>query len=97
MMQYRPIRISGNFVIVSIWFILVRDPNSNSCIQKNSHLRVPTKHQYLNGISILIPMSRFFDNYVIDVDVLTPMHSPIHTGPTFGDNLMVYNSSRLIW
>ena len=36
-------------------------------IHKFSHFVIPTKYQYLIGITILIPLDRFFD-YVIDVD-----------------------------
>ena len=37
------------------------------CIQRFSHLDIPTKYQYLTGVTILIPTGRFFDT-IIDVD-----------------------------
>ena len=37
------------------------DPNSNSGIQRISHLEAPTEYQYLTGITNLIPTGRFFD------------------------------------
>ena len=42
------------------------DPNSNSGIQRFSHLEAPTEYQYLTGITKLIPTGRFFDT-IIDV------------------------------
>jgi hypothetical protein len=36
-------------------------------IQRFSHLDIFTKYQYLTGITILIPMGRFFDT-MIEVD-----------------------------
>ena len=38
-----------------------------SGIQKISHFDIPTKYQYLIGITILVPTGRFF-NTIIDVD-----------------------------
>ena len=43
------------------------DLDYNSSKQRFFHLDIPTKYQYLTGITILIPMGRFFDN-LIDVD-----------------------------
>ena len=43
------------------------DPNNDSGIQRCSHFDTPTKYQYLTGITILIPMGRFFHT-IIDVD-----------------------------
>jgi hypothetical protein len=37
------------------------DPNNNSGAQRFCHLDLPAIYQYLAGISILIPMSWFFD------------------------------------
>ena len=42
------------------------DPNTNSGIQRFLHLQIPTKYQYLSGITIFIPMVRLFDT-IIDV------------------------------
>ena len=38
------------------------DPNTNSGIQRFSHLDIPTKYQYLTGITILIPTGTFIDS-----------------------------------
>ena len=43
------------------------DPNHNSGTQRFSHLNIPTKYQYLTGVTNLIPMGRLFDA-VIDGD-----------------------------
>ena len=47
----------------------VVDPNLciPTGIQRFSHLDLLTKYQYLTGITILIPMGRFFDT-MIEVD-----------------------------
>jgi hypothetical protein len=42
------------------------DPNYLG-LQRFSHLDIPTKYQYRSGITILIPLGRFFDT-IIDVD-----------------------------
>ena len=42
-------------------------PNNNLGIQRFSHLDIPTKYQYLTGITILIPTDGFFDT-IIDYD-----------------------------
>ena len=39
------------------------DPNNTSCIQIFSHLEMPTKYQYMTGITFLYPQ----------VDALTPI------------------------
>jgi hypothetical protein len=57
------------------------DPKNNSGIQRYSHLDIPTKYQYLTGITILIHMSRFTDT-ILDVDNKYPcIH--LYTAPTF--------------
>ena len=38
-------------------------------MERFSHLEIPTKHQYLTAITILIRMGRFFDT-IIDVNYL---------------------------
>jgi hypothetical protein len=43
------------------------DPNNNLDIQRFFHLDIPTKYQYLTGISIMIPKGRIFDT-IIGVD-----------------------------
>jgi hypothetical protein len=40
------------------------DPNNNSGIQRLSHLDIPTKYQFLSGITNLTPMGRFFDTTI---------------------------------
>ena len=45
------------------------DPYYNSSIQRFFYGDIPTIYQYLTGITILIPMGRFFDN-LVDVDYL---------------------------
>jgi hypothetical protein len=42
------------------------DPNYLG-LQRFSHLDIPTKYQYRSGITILIPLGRFFDT-IIHVD-----------------------------
>ena len=43
------------------------DPNNTSSKQRFSHLDIPTKYQYLIGITTWILMGGFFDT-IIDVD-----------------------------
>jgi hypothetical protein len=57
----------SKIALVSIWFRMVSTQNKDLDIQRFSDLEIPTKYQYLTGITILIPMSRFFDT-IIDVD-----------------------------
>ena len=43
------------------------ESNNNLGIQRFSHFDIPSKYQYLTGITIGIPVGRFFDT-IIDVD-----------------------------
>ena len=71
----------GSIVLVSVWCRMGSvDPNKNSGVHRFSELHIPTKYQYLTGITILIPMGRFFHS-IIDVDYLYPcIH--LHTDTT---------------
>ena len=57
----------------------VIDPNYNSVIQRFSPLEIPTKYQYVTGITILIYKGRVFDA-IIDVYLLIPCIR-LYTGP----------------
>ena len=37
------------------------DPNNNSSIQRFSYVDIPINYQYLIGVTMLIPIDRFFD------------------------------------
>ena len=43
------------------------DSENNLGVERFSPLDIPTKYQYLIGITILIPMARFFDT-ITDID-----------------------------
>ena len=45
------------------------DLHNNLDVQRFPHLEIPTKHQYLTAITILIRMGRFFDT-IINVNSL---------------------------
>ena len=51
----------GKIVLVSICFRMLLTQ------VKTPYLEISSKYQYLTGITILIPMGRFFDT-IIDVD-----------------------------
>ena len=70
----------GKMALLSIWFRMVLIPTNNLGAQKNFQLDIPMKCQYLSGITILIPMDRFFDT-TIDVDLLIPCFQ-LYTRPT---------------
>ena len=55
----------GKITLVSIWIEMVLTQITSSGIQRFSYFVIPTK--YMTGITILIPLGRFFDN-IIDVD-----------------------------
>ena len=62
------------FILSALVSILIRvqndiDLNNNSGVQRFSHLDICIVYQYLVGITILIPTSRFFDD-IVDVDYL---------------------------
>ena len=40
------------------------DPNNNSCIWRHSHVDVPTKYQYLTGVTILTSTGKLFDTII---------------------------------
>jgi hypothetical protein len=61
------------------------DPNINAGIQRFFHLQIPTKYQYLTGITmVFIPMVGFFDT------ILKPMHSPIDQSNIVSDQIMTW-------
>lgn len=75
----------GIIAVVSMRFIMVLTKSKNSIIQSNFHFDVPTKHQYLIDITILIPTYRIFDT-IIHIDYwYSCLH--LYTGPIGGTSL----------
>ena len=50
----------GEIILVLTWFKRI-DLNNKSGTQRFSHLKIPTKYQYLTSIGILMLANRFFD------------------------------------
>ena len=57
------------------------DPNDKLGIQRFSHFDVSIIYQYLIGSTNLIPILRFFNTYIFDVDYQYPCFHP-YIGPT---------------